>query len=63
MRLTLADKRNLKDLNKNMTLANLSVCYTFITKILSLHIATINLKSLLQLAIMTLIYLMDHTLF
>ena len=27
-RLTLADKRNLKDPNKNMTLANLSIYYT-----------------------------------
>ena len=57
--LTLADKLNLKDPNKNMALANLSIRYTwknvksaykvFIThgKSLSLHITTINLKSLL----------------
>ena len=37
----------------------------FIThgKILSLHITTINLKSLLQLGLMNLIFLMDHILF
>ena len=28
-RLTLADKRNLKDPNKNMALTNLSICYTW----------------------------------
>ena len=28
-RLTLADKRNLKDPSKNMTFANLSICYTW----------------------------------
>ena len=54
-RLTLGDRLNLKDLNKNMTLANLIIYYTFITKILSLHIAAINLKSLLKLGIMSLI--------
>ena len=28
-RLTIADKRNLKDCNKNMALANLSIYYTW----------------------------------
>ena len=58
--LVLADKLNLKDSNKIMTIANLSI----IThgKILSLYIRTINLKFLLQLGMMSLIYLMDHIL-
>ena len=46
-RLTLLDKINLKDPHKNKALANLSVFYTW--KTLSLHIITINLKSMLQL--------------
>ena len=50
-RLTLADKLNLKDPNKNMALAN------------NLHITTINLKSLLQLGMINLICLMDHIVF
>ena len=29
LRLRLADKLNLKDFNKNMALANLSICYTW----------------------------------
>ena len=60
-RLTLADKLNLKDSNKNMALANLSISSTW--KTLHLHIITINLKSLLQLGMINLIYLMHHTLF
>ena len=57
-RLTLADKRNLKGPNKNMALANLNIYYTW-----NLHITTINLKFMLQLGMMNLICLMDHTLF
>ena len=60
-RLTLSDKLNLKDPNKNMALANLSIYYT--GKTLNLHIATINLKFLLQLGMTNLICLMDHILF
>ena len=60
-RLTLADKLNLKDPNKNMALANLSIYYTW--KTLNLHITTINFKLLLQLGMMNLIYLMDPILF
>ena len=29
LRLSLSDKLNLKDPNKNMTLGNLSICYTW----------------------------------
>ena len=43
-----------------MALANLSIYYN--GRIEGLHIATINLKYLLQLRMMNLIYLMDHTL-
>ena len=60
-RLTLADKLNLKDLNKNMALTNLTIYYTW--KNIKLHITTINLKFLLQLGMMNLICLMDHILF
>ena len=52
-RLTLADKPNLKDPNKNITNG----------EIISLHVTTINLKSLLQLGMMNLTCLMDHSLF
>ena len=60
-RLTLANKFNLRDPNKNMALANLS----FIThgKILNLHTRIINLKYLLQLGMMDLICLINHVLF
>ena len=57
-RLSLADKINLKDPNKNMTLANLSIYYTW--KTLNLNTTTINLKFQLQLGMMNLIYLIDH---
>ena len=57
----LADKLNLKDPNKNLASANLSIYYTW--NILNLHITTINLKSLFQHGTMNLIYLMDHILF
>ena len=58
--LTLTDKLNLKDPDKNMTLANLSIYYT--RKTLNLHIPTINLKCLAQLGIVDLICLMGHIL-
>ena len=53
------DKLNLKNPNKSITFKK------FIThgKTLNLHITTLNLKYLLQLGIMNLIYLMDHILF
>ena len=44
-RLSLADKCNLEDPNKNMALTNLSIYYTW--KTLNMHIATIGLKFLL----------------
>ena len=45
-RLTLADKLNLKDPNKNMTLVNLSIYYTW--KNIKLHITTTDLVSLME---------------
>ena len=60
-RLTLADKINLEAPNKNMALANLSIFTQ--EKTLSLHIITINLKFMLHLGMINLIYLMDHILF
>ena len=59
-RYALADKLNLKDRNKNMALANVSITHG---KTLNLHRITLNLKSLLQLGMMNLIYLIDHGLF
>ena len=56
--ITLADKLNLEDPHENMALANFSIYYTW--KTLSLHITTINLKSLFQLGMMSLICLMNH---
>ena len=44
-RLSLADKCNLEDPNKNMALTNLSIYSTW--KTLNMHIATIGLKFLL----------------
>ena len=49
------DKLNLKNPNKNMALANLSIYYTW--KTLTLNTTTTNLKFLLQHGIMSLIYL------
>ena len=49
------DKVNVKDPNKNMALANLSIYYTW----KNIKSATINLKFLLQLGMMNLICLMD----
>ena len=60
-RLTLADKFNRKDPNKNMVLANLSIYYTW--KNIKPAYDTINLKSLFRLGMMNLICLLDHTLF
>ena len=59
--LTLTDKVNLKDPDKSMALANLSIYYTWKNK--KFAITTINLKYLLQLGMMNLIYLMDQILF
>ena len=53
-KLTLADKLNLKDPNKNMALTNLSIYYT--EKNNNVYIMTINLKYLLQLGMMNLIF-------
>ena len=61
VRLALSDKLNLKDPNKNMALANLSIMYTW--KTLNLHIITTNLIYLPQAGMMNLIYLMDQILF
>ena len=61
VRLALSDKLNLKDPNKNMALANLSIMYTW--KALNLHIITTNLIYLPQAGMMNLIYLMDQILF
>ena len=55
------DKFNLKNPNKNMALANLSICYTW--KNIKSEYNTINLKFLLQLGMMQLICLMDLILF
>ena len=55
------DKLNLKNSNKIIALANLSINYTW--KTLNLHITTINSKYLLQLEMINSICLMDHILF
>ena len=55
------DKLNLKNPNKNMALVNLSIYYSW--KNFNLNTTTINLKFLLQLGMMNLIYLMDLILF
>ena len=60
-RLKLADKLNLEDPNRNMALASFSIYYAW-KNIKSAYNIT-NLKSLLQLGMMNLIYLMDHSLF
>ena len=54
-KLDLADKLNLKNPNKNMGLADLSVYYT--CKNIKSESITINLKFLLQLGMILLIYL------
>ena len=51
------DKLNLKNPNKNMALANLSIYYTW--KKIKREYKTTNLKLLLQLGMMNLICLMD----
>ena len=57
-RLSLVDKLNLKDTNKNMALANLSIYYIW----KNIKSAYKSNKFLLQLGIMNLIYLMNHIL-
>ena len=60
-RLTLADKFSLKDPNKNMALANLSIYY--IWKNIKSAYTTTYLKSLLQLGMINLVCLMYHIMF
>ena len=55
-RLSLADKLNLKNPNKNIALGNLSIYYKF--KYLLQHTTTIGLKFLLQLGMIPSICLM-----
>ena len=55
-KLDLTDKLNLKNPNKNMALANLSICYTWKTS--SQNTTTINLKFLHQLEMIILFYQM-----
>ena len=55
-RLSLSDKLNLKNPNKNIALGNLSIYYTW--KTLNQHTAAINLKFLLQFGMILLICLM-----
>ena len=57
-RLSLVDKLYLKDTNKNMALANLSIYYIW----KNIKSAYKSNKFLLQLGIMNLIYLMNHIL-
>ena len=57
----LTDNLNLSYPNKNIALSNSSIYYTW--KNINLHIITINLKFLLQLGVMKLIYLMDQILY
>ena len=59
-RLSLADKLNLKDPIKNMALANLNIYYTW--ENIKSALTTTNLKFLLQLGMINLIWLMDHIL-
>ena len=55
------DKLDLKNPNKNMALANLSIYYTW--KTLNLNKIITHLKFLPQIGMMNLICLMDHILF
>ena len=55
------DKLNLKNLNKNISLANLSIYCTW--KNIKSAYNNNKFKILLQLGMMNLIYLMDHILF
>ena len=57
-KLDLTDKRNLKNRNKNMALANLSITLIMLGKTSSQKTTTINLKFLLQLGMILLIYSM-----
>ena len=54
------DKLNLKNPNKNIALANMTITHG---KMLTLNTTTTNLKDLLQLGMILLIYLMDVILF
>ena len=60
-KLDLANKLNLKNPNKNMALANLSICFTWKTS--NQNTTTINLRFLHQLGMKLLIYLMVLTQF
>ena len=57
-KLDLTDKCNLKNPNKNMALANLSITLIMLGKTSSQKTTTINLKFLLQLGMILLIYSM-----
>ena len=57
-KLDLTDKRNLKNPNKNMALANLSITLIMLGKTSNQKTTTINLKFLLQLGMILLIYSM-----
>ena len=61
LRLALADKFNLKDPNKNMALANLSISYTW--KNIKSAYNNNKFKISVPLGMMKLIYVMDHILF
>ena len=60
-KLDLTDKRNLKNPNENMALANLIIYYTW--KTLNQNTITINLRFLHQHGMILLIYLMALTQF
>ena len=60
-KLDLANKLNLKNPNKNIALANLSICFTWKTS--NQNTTTINLRFLHQLGMKLLIYLMVLTQF
>ena len=55
------DKLNLQNPNKNMALANFKYLLKLFGKTLNLNTTTINIKSVLQLGIMSLICLMGAT--
>ena len=57
-KLDLTDKHNLKNPNKNIALANLSITLIMLGKTSSQKTTTINLKFLLQLGMILLIYSM-----
>ena len=59
----LIDKLDLKNPNKNMALANLSIYYILLHKMLSQLITIISLKYQHQLGMKHLIYLMDRIIY